>query len=345
MSIPLRLLLLAPTVLHTPALALQTPNPDEPLIEEFSRSLAVQAMDKRALDWAEERECVTCHTNGLALIAQPLVSPASEGTAQNREFAQKYLQSYLKDGEAASGQHGSMTGLVATTAFLALSDARLDQGVHVATRLGLQHAWETLDKSGTWESWLQCNWPPFEVDMEFAPTLMLVALGELREAYGQKQLTADDRAGARKLEKWLRKHPPTGLHGKAMRLWAGRYWKNLAPRSELRSWRKELLEAQAEDGGWSMASLAAPDWQRDGGEAQTSTSEPYPTAFCAYVLLETGASSEDAALVRSAEWLKKHQRKSGIWFNRSPRRDRKHYLSHAATAFSLMLLTRLDEER
>jgi hypothetical protein len=67
-------------------------------------------------------------------------------------------------------------------------------------------------------------------------------------------------------------------------------------------------------------------------------SEAYPTAFAVYVLQQTGALADDAAVHEGVLWLREHQREGGDWFTRSPRRDGKHYISRAATAFALMAL-------
>lgn len=292
-------------------------------------------LEQVSKDWRDEHGCVTCHTNGWALAAQPVIAPESEEVAAGREFAQGYLTSFIKGEAEPGGQYGSVEGLVATTAFLALSDARTGSGVHEATRLGLDHAWDLLDESGTWEDWLQCNWPPFESDAEYGPTLMLVALGELQSA---AKITATDLAGAQRLIDYLNANAPVSLHAKLMRLWAARHWSEAVPSASRRAWRDEVLAARGEDGGWSMASLAGPAWRRDGGEAQTSTSESYPTALCLYVLLQTGTSRSDEVLDEGLAWLRKHQRDAGDWYTRSPRRDGKHYISRAATAFALMAL-------
>jgi hypothetical protein len=225
--------------------------------------------------------------------------------------------------------------LVSTTAFLALSDARTGDEVHEATRQGLDHAWELLDESGTWESWLQCNWPPFESDAEYGPTLMLVALGELEDS---AKLNSGDRRGAKRLLEYLKENEPVSLHAKAMRLWAAKHWSKAVSFKDRKVWRNELLAACGEDGGWSMASLSGPAWKRDGGEAQTTTSEAYPTAFCLYVLLQTGTKRSDEVIVAGLRWLREHQREGGDWYTRSPRRDGKDYISRAATAFALMAL-------
>ena len=216
-----------------------------------------------------------------------------------------------------------------------LSDARSGDEVHEATRHGLDYAWELLDESGTWDSWLQCNWPPFESDAEYGPTLMLVALGELKDA---AKITAADQRAAKRLTDYLKENEPVSLHAKAMRLWAASHWSKAASSKNRQAWQKELLAARREDGGWSMASLSGPAWKRDGGEAQTATSEAYPTAFSVYVLLQTGTKRSDEVITAGLRWLREHQREGGDWYTRSPRRDGKDYISRAATAFALMAL-------
>jgi len=305
-------------------------------LTDYSFSDGIASLVESKQSWREERKCISCHTTGWGLAAQPVIDSGSDEVAEGRAFAQEYLLGYLEGDVKPHKQYGSVEGLVATAAFLAMSDARSGNEVHEVTRRGLNHAWQLLDASGTWEEWLQCNWPPFESDAEFGPTLMLVALGELGEV---TVLEDRDIKAAAKLIKYLHETRPLSLHAKAMRLWAAMSWPKLIPAKERSEWLQELLEAQAEDGGWSMASLAGPAWKRDGGEGQTTTSEAYPTAFVTYVLLEIGFAPKDAVIVKGRVWLREHQREGGDWFTRSPRRDRKHYISRAATAFSLLALT------
>ena len=47
--------------------------------------------------------------------------------------------------------------------------------------------------------------------------------------------------------------------------------------------------------------------------AQTKTSEAYPTAFCAYVLLKTGMKPTDEIVTAGLSWLREHQRPEGEW--------------------------------
>ena len=299
---------------------------------------ATRALDAAADSWSEEQRCVSCHSNGLALVAQPSVHGEGEALRRTRGFAAEYLSRYAVEGQAPRGQRGSTTGVVATTAFLAMSDARSADEVHAVTRAGLDRAWEALDPSGTWEGWLQCNWPPFEVDTAFAPALLLVALGELRGRFGEEALRPADREGAAALQAWLREHGPAGLHDRAMRLWAGVHWPEVAGPKDLAAWRAELEGAQREDGGWSMGALSTPEWKRDGGQPQASTSGAYATAFALHTLLRVGEDPRSDRVRRGRAWLLRHQSEDGGWRDRSPRRDGRHYIGRAATAFAVMVL-------
>jgi acetyl esterase len=313
------------------AQALQSPPPPP----NFSHARGVRALTETTRRWREERECVSCHTNGWGLVAQTSVAPDSEEVAAGRSFAAKYLEKYIAKGAKPVGQYGSVEGVVSTAAFLAMSDARSEEGLGRVTARALDRAWQLLDKSGTWEKWLQCNWPPFESDPEFGPTLVLVALGELGQL---EKLRVRDRRGARKLIKYLEERPPQDLHSKAMRIWAAVHWPNLIEDDQSKAWIEQLEKAQDPDGGWSMSALSGPAWKRDGGGPQLSTSEAYPTAFSVYVLQRTGAKPDDPVVSAGLRWLREHQREEGDWYTRSPRRDGKHYISRTATAFALMAL-------
>jgi hypothetical protein len=329
---------------EAPAAAPAKPELGSDGFQDYSFDDGVDAFVAAQQEWRTKRNCISCHTTGWGLAAQPVIAAKSEEISVGRRFAQEYLNKYLNGTVKPKGQHGSTEGMVATSAFLALSDARSGSKLHPVTRRALDHAWGLLDKSGTWDDWLQCNWPPFESDAEFGPTLMLVALGELQEAAG---ILNRDRAQAKKLAAYLRKNPAPSLHAKAMRIWAAKYWPTvLRKKKHALQWRKELADAQQADGGWSMAALSGPAWKRDGGEAQTKTSEAYPTAFATYVLQQTQIpakenqpqTTSDTSIAKGLHWLKNHQPKGGMWFTRSPRRDKMHYISRAATAFALMAL-------
>ena len=44
---------------------------DEPFAEKFSTERAARFLDSAALAWQKNRDCMTCHTNYLYLMARP----------------------------------------------------------------------------------------------------------------------------------------------------------------------------------------------------------------------------------------------------------------------------------
>ena len=101
-------------------------------------------------------------------------------------------------------------------------------------------------------------------------------------------------------------------------------------------------QLQKKDGGWSVFGIG--EWARPDGTPQLSQSEAYATAFMVFVLRKAGVPSQDETIQRGLAWLRSNQRESGRWFNRSPRRDRRHYLSNAATNFTLMAFQACQSE-
>ena len=72
------------------------------------------------------------------------------------------------------------------------------------------------------------------------------------ERYADSEAARKGLAGIRK---FLKAHPPSTLHQKAMVLWAGTYVADLLTAEEKAQTVKALAAAQRPDGGWSLASL------------------------------------------------------------------------------------------
>ena len=341
--IPWSALLVLPALFSTgfqeaPSLA---PNrSDEPLADQFSLARAVSFADSSALQWEQQRDCVTCHTNGLYLVARSMVSPDSAQNRRAREFARGYLNRYVVAKEAASGQRGAVEGLVATTCFLTISDVGTDGELSTSTRRALDHMWGLQDEDGSW-AWLKCDWPPFESDDHFGVTLAAVAAGVLPKSYRR---TEKAKLGLQRLAKWLGKNPPQNLHHKGMMLWAAKNLRGLVDSRTKVSWSQELLEAQRKDGGWRLVDLGAGQWKRPDDGADRLPSDAYATAFSIFVLRQVGLPADHSKLARGLQWLRRNQRASGRWFVRSPKRDGNHYISHAATQFAIMAFATCAED-
>ena len=314
---------------------------DEPLVDQFSLQRAVSFADSTALQWEQQRDCVTCHTNGLYLVARSKVSPESSENRRAREFARGYLNRYVVEKQTPSGQRGAVEGLVATTCFLTLSDMATDGHLSPDTRKALDHMWSLQDEDGGWGAWLKCGWPPFETDDHFGVTLAAVAAGVLPDSYRRSEKA---KLGLQRLSKWLGNNPPQNLHHKGMMLWAAAKQKDLLAAKIKKRWAAQLLKAQRKDGGWRLVDLGAGQWKRPEDVAEQMPSDAYATAFSIFVVRKAGVPADHPQLARGLEWLRKSQRESGRWFVRSPKRDGKHYISHAATMFAVMAFTSCGED-
>jgi squalene-hopene/tetraprenyl-beta-curcumene cyclase len=315
---------------------------EEPLIDQFSLQRAVSFTDASALQWEQQRDCVTCHTNGLYLVAAARVAPTSPENRRAREFARGYLNRYVVEKQEASGQRGAVEGLVATTCFLAISDISTDGKLSTDTRRALDHMWSLQDEDGGWSAWLKCGWPPFETDDHFGVTLAAVAAGVLPDSYRGTDGAA---AGIQRLRGWLRDHPPQNLHHKGMMLWAASGLVGLVDDETRQKWSRELLAAQRPDGGWRLVDVGAGKWKRPEDIAEKLPSDAYATAFSIFVLRQAEIPVDHPQLQRGLQWLRSSQRESGRWFSRSPRRDGKHYISHAATMFAVLAFNSCGESR
>lgn len=302
---------------------------DEPLAESFSMPEAAKFLDSAALTWQKQRKCFTCHTNYAYLYARPAISAKAPAHQEVRAFAEQLvMERWEKQGPRWDAE------VVATAAALAFNDAATTGRLHKATRTALDRMWTVQREDGGW-SWLNCNWPPMEIDDHYGATLAAIAVGAAPGDYKQTELARKGLAGIRK---FLQATPPKHLHHQAMILWAATYHTDLMTKEQRQACIDKLSALQHSDGGWSAASLG--NWQRaDGSPQDTKSSDGYGTGFVVYVLRQAGVPAEDARLKRGVAWLKSHQRASGRWIARSLNRDSRHYLSHAGSAFAVMAIT------
>jgi len=310
-------------------------DPDEPLAEEFSLDSAVHFLDSASLTWQRDRKCFTCHTNFAYLYARPLVPEDARSHAEVRAFAEELIGERWE----TSGPRWDAE-VVAGAAALAFNDAHTTRELHPLTRRALDRMWESQREDGGW-TWLDCGWPPFEMDDHYGVTLAALAVGVAPGNYAQ---TAAAQQGMTGIRRYFENTPPETLHQRAMLLWAATYTPDLMSDNERQKCIDELFSLQQSDGGWGLATLG--NWQRDDGSPQDlGVSDGYGTGFTIFVLRQAGTPADDPRLQRGIAWLKSNQRSSGRWFTRSLKKDGRHFISHAGTAFAVMSLVSCDPDQ
>src|SRR5690606_3075395 len=147
---------------------------DEALASSFSLVRGRTYLNKASSQWWKAKACVSCHTNGLHLLAESLLEPQSEAVKKSQQRFRQFLNENIPaPGEDAPTAHLT-SSLVAATAFLAMSESRTDGELHADTRRALDHVWTLQSNEGHWPDGLKCDWPPYEVDDHFHVTLMAV---------------------------------------------------------------------------------------------------------------------------------------------------------------------------
>ena len=119
-------------------------------------------------------------------------------------------------------------------------------------------------------------------------------------------------------------------------LWLAASLDDVVDSKQSQDWVTELRELQREDGGWRLRDLGDSQWKRPKDADADLPSDAYATGFAVFALRQAGQAPDHQTLQRGLTWLRENQRQSGRWFVRSPRRDGKHFISHAATQFAVM---------
>jgi squalene-hopene/tetraprenyl-beta-curcumene cyclase len=206
---------------------------------------------------------------------------------------------------------------VMTAAALAQHDAATTARLHPLTRNALDRMWDFQQADGCW-TWAELNAPPSEIDEYFGVTMAAIAVGAAPEKYAA---TPKAQEGLKRIRSYLRDHPPRTMHDRAMLMLAAAHVEGLMTEEQRKQPTADLFALQRPEGGWAMASLG--DWKRSDGQPQELiSSDGYGTGFATYVLRAGGGiPADDPRLRKAVIWMETHQRASGCWFTRSPRKN------------------------
>lgn len=306
-------------------------SPDEPLAGQFSLAKGKHFLDSASLSWQKNRDCMTCHTNYLYLLARPALGADDEALHTVRQYAEGLVTKRWQEKGPRWDAEVVMTALV-----LASGDSA-SRKLHPVTKVALDRMWTVQKDHGGFE-WISCDWPPFESDHEFGATMAALAVSIAPEKYAESPAAV---AGIARLKQYLAATPLPTLHHRLMLLWADTHRPGWLEPEERTALVDQLLALQLADGGWSTATLG--NWKRgDGKEQAVGTSDGYGTGLAIYLARRAGIAADDTRLVRGVGWLKTHQRASGRWFTRSLFKDNKHYLTHAGSSMAILALAACD---
>ena len=115
----------------------------------------------------------------------------------------------------------------------------------------LDRMWAAQRPDGGWD-WPFRDVPPIKDTEHYGATFAALGAGLAPGGYA---MTEAARKGLGGVRKYLKGHPPTTLHERAMLLWLAQSVEGVLTENERALTLKDLLAAQRPDGGWSMASL------------------------------------------------------------------------------------------
>lgn len=306
-------------------------SPEEPLAEKFALARGKHFLDSASLAWQKNRDCLTCHTNYLYLMARPALGADDAALRTVRQYAEELVTRRWPQKGPRWDAEVVMTALV-----LASGDTASGK-LQPATEVALDRMWTVQQADGGFQ-WIDCDWPPFESDHEFGGTMAALAVSIAPEKYAD---TPAATAGIARLRQYLSARALPSLHHRLMLLWADTYRPGWLAPGERTALVEQLLALQLADGGWSAATLG--DWKRgDGKQQAVGTSDGYGTGLAVYLARRAGIAADDTRLVRGVGWIKSHQRASGRWFTRSLFKDNKHYLTHAGSSMAILALAACD---
>jgi hypothetical protein len=274
---------------------------------------AVEYLDARQQAWGEFKPaqsasgtCISCHTGFGYLLVHKGDHPLRSA-----------LQKRLAEGDARKGVMPSVESVLA--AALMPSDAALERMWKFQIREG--------EHKGAW-NWFALKLDPWETEDSkyFGAALAAVAASTSKSP-------ADQLA---ELRSYLeRKRAGQPLHNRVVLLWTQ---KGFLAKQERKELEKALLDAQAKDGSWTLASLGP--WAKP----PQGEGDAYATALAAYTMKRAGLSKHKS-FRKAAEWLASHQdASSGSWKATSMNKTypsgsmMEGFMNDAATAYAVAAL-------
>lgn len=330
-------------------IAIPAATADEPKLEKLSLPLALDYLEQGTQAWNTQKNCVTCHTNGIYMTIRPALSDKlGKPTESVRQFFVDTLQQLEKLEPDKLKQSTRPAQVIYTAAGLAEWDKHVTKRLSPETDRALTLMFSIQKATGTWGT-LDC-WPPYESDAFHEATVAAMAAAaapDWLKNLKDEALTAK----VELLRKYLRTESPPHDYSRLLLLWTSARMPDLLDAGQKAALIEMVWKHQRDDGGWSIRTFAAPEAWGGGNRAARLKAEPdqanppsdgHQTGLAVIVLRESGVPANDPRLQKAVGWIKTNQRASGRWWTKSLNTDSWHFITYSGTAFPVLALSLCD---
>jgi squalene-hopene/tetraprenyl-beta-curcumene cyclase len=318
--------------------------------------------------------CVSCHAGLAYALSRPVlrrimhVDTPSAQEATLIDNTTRRVETYgthqvLYDFNERRQIESRGTEAVLNAVILTSADAaRHRREPSASTKKALARLWETQRADGRWD-WLEFGLEPWETTEAayHGATFAAFAAGT---APGQHDAVAT--AGVARLRAYLStNYQSQHLYNRTWALLASTRMKGVVTDAQRGALTDELVRAQRDDGGWSLASMGPWKWSKTAppvkspGDLEASLvtqSDGYATGLVVYTLKQAGVARSHDAIRNGLRWLEANQRAVAVpdvpgraWLAHSLNYDREHggekgepwrrlFMSDTATAFAILAL-------